>query len=236
MDKFFISLDSAPERSETFQRLNAHVPDILPFKGLDASTVDLPAMQQAGLVSKNCTFSPADLASALNHVSLWGTVMRSGTSAYVFDDRAVLCRNFSEVSQDIIEKLPTNWDIVCWNWAGDNVMQYELLPGVTHATITYFQDSVQKHIKDFNTTGIASLPFRLVQMFGFGNYAISPSGAAKLIKSCLPLNSEEVLHYCLGGQMLQATDLSILLNRYYMDIAAFITVPPLCLSDLSAPV
>ena len=236
MDKFCISLDSAPERSETFLRLNAHVPDIVPFKGLDAATVDVAAMQQAGLVTQTCAFSPAALANALNHVSLWGTVMRSGTGAYVFDDRAVLCRNFADASKEIIEKLPSNWDLICWDWAGDNVMQYELLPGVTHATTMYFQDSVQKHVTDFNKVGVASLPFRLVQMFGFGNYAISPSGAAKLIKSCLPLNTEEVLHYCLGGQMLEATDLSILLNRHYMDIGAFVSVPPLSLSDMSAPV
>jgi glycosyl transferase family 25 len=236
MDKFFISLDSTPERSAAFQRLNAHVPDIVPFKGLEASTVDIAAMKQAGLVAESCLFSPAALADALNHVSLWGTVMQSGTGAYVFDDRTVLCRNFVEASEDIIAKLPANWDIVCWNWAGDNVMQYELLPGITHATTMYFQDSVQKHVEDFNTVGMASLPFRLVQMFGFGSYAISPSGAAKLIKSCLPLKTEEVLHYCLGGQMLEATDLSILLNRYYMDISAFVCVPPLSLSDTSAPV
>ncbi|CAP55595.1 glycosyltransferase family 25 protein [Gluconacetobacter diazotrophicus] len=231
MRKFFISLDRTPERAERFLAANAHVPGFERSPGVDGETVDIEAMREMGLVSDACEFTRAAIGAGLAHVAFWGNVAESGVPAHIFEDDTYLCRNFEQESARVIADLPVDWEIILWGSNHRGMALFELLPGITQCFTIVPQTSVREGIDAFGMMDVTTLPFRLTQTFGTCGYAISPAGARKMIKRCLPLTTVKVPHACLGGRILPATGIDTLMNRHYAEMKSYISFPPLCLTD-----
>jgi glycosyl transferase, family 25 len=231
MHKYVISLDRTPERTERFLAVNAHVAGIERSPGVDGATMDLDEMKRMGLVSENCQFTRAAMGAALAHVALWGNIAKSGVPACIFEDDAFLCQNFEQESARLIAGLPKDWDIIHWGSTHRGTVQFEFLPGISQCVVIYPQESVKKNADAFRRLDVTTLPFKLTQTFGVCGYAISPSGAEKLIRRCLPLTSTGVPHSCLGGRVIPANGIDILMNRHYLEMKAYTSFPPLCLTD-----
>ncbi|MBM9402641.1 glycosyltransferase family 25 protein [Gluconacetobacter azotocaptans] len=231
MDKFFISPAQTPERAERFLAVNAHVPGLVHSPGVDGSTVDVNEMKEKGLVADACQFTREAIGSGLAHVALWGNIAQRNVPAHIFEDDAFLCRNFEQESARIIASLPGDWDIILWGSNSDTPLQFELLPGITQCVAVTSEESVRKGVQTFRDMDVTSVPLRLTQAFGLCGYAVSPAGAMKLIKNCLPLTTVNVSHPCLGGRIITANSIDILMNRHYAEMMAYTSFPPLCLTD-----
>ncbi|MBB2197652.1 glycosyl transferase [Gluconacetobacter sp. 1c LMG 22058] len=231
MNKFFISLERTPERTERFRAVNAHVPGLEHAPGIDGSLLDIEGMKQQAFLHPDCQFTRGAVGSGLTHAALWGSVAKSGVAAHIFEDDAFLCRNFEEESRRVIASLPEDWDIILWGNNSDTVLQFELLPGITQCIATFSQDSVRAGIDTFRDMDVTSLAFRLDHTFGICGYAISPLGANKLIRSCLPMQTMDLVYPSLGGRMLPTSSIDHLMNRHYREMKAYTCFPPLCLTD-----
>ncbi|MFW7269137.1 glycosyltransferase family 25 protein [Gluconacetobacter sp. Hr-1-5] len=231
MNKFFISLERTPERTERFLTVNAHIQGLVHAPGIDGSLLDIEGMKQQAFLHPDCQFTRGAVGSGLTHVALWGSVAKSGVAAHIFEDDAFLCRNFEEESSRVIASLPEDWDIILWGNNSDTVLQFELLPGITQCVATFSQDSVRAGIQTFRDMDVTSRPFRLDHTFGICGYAISPLGADKLIRSCLPMQTVDLAYPALGGRVLPTSSIDHLMNRHYREMMAYTCFPPLCLTD-----
>ncbi|MFT8549503.1 MAG: glycosyl transferase [Acetobacter okinawensis] len=235
MFKFFISSDAATEQTERFTRLNAHVPDLVRSVGVDVQGLDVQAMQQMNLISAECLFTPAAFAQALSHVSLWGNVAQHQTAAHVFAGNAVLCANFEAESTRILASLPQDWDFVLWGNAPGATLQLDILPDLALFTGAVQPPYSARGAAALSEMDVTSLAFPLMSTQSVCGYAISPSGADKLIKACLPLTSTTVpaANPHEGGAPAQT--LEQLMSLHYSTIKAYACVPPLCMADAAVP-
>lgn len=235
MFKFFISSDTATAQTERFERLNAHVPDLVRSVGVNAQTLDVRAMQQMNLISAECLFSHAAFVQALSHVSLWGNVAQHKTAAHIFENNAVLCANFEAESTRILASLPQDWDFVLWGSAPGATLQLDILPD-----LALFSGAVQppysaRGAAALSEMAVTSLAFPLMSTLSVCGYAISPTGADKLIKACLPLTSTTIPATTAHENGRAAQTLGELMSLHYSTIKAYACVPPLCMADAGSP-
>ncbi|GAA4502045.1 glycosyltransferase family 25 protein [Gluconacetobacter tumulicola] len=234
MNKFFISLERTPERTERFLQANAHIQGLVRSPGVDGASMDLEEMKERGFVRDSCAFTRGAIGSGLAHVALWGNVAKYGIPAHIFEDDAFLCRNFEEESNRIIATLPADWDIILWGNNSDTVLQFELLPGITQCVATFSQETVRRGISSFRQMDVTALPFKLDHTFGICGYAISPLGAEKMIKRTLPMDTTHIAYPSLGGRVITTTSIDHLMNTVYPEMKAYTCFPPLCLTDNQA--
>ncbi|GBQ24480.1 glycosyltransferase [Gluconacetobacter sacchari DSM 12717] len=231
MNTFFISLDRTPERTTRFLNANDHIQGLIKAPGIDGSILDIDGMRGQGFLLESCRFTPGAIGSGLTHVALWGSVAKSGIPAHIFEDDAFLCGNFEEESRRILSSLPEDWDIILWGNNSDTVLQFELLPGITKCVATFSQESVREGVHLFREMTVSTLPFRLDHTFGICGYAISPQGAEKMIKRCLPMQTTDIMYSSLGNRVITATSIDHLMNQHYREMKAYTCFPPLCLTD-----
>ncbi|NVN05664.1 glycosyltransferase family 25 protein [Asaia spathodeae] len=231
MDKFFISLERTPARTERFLQANAHIPGLVHAPGIDGSAMDVDAMRKMGLIHPECSFTRGALGSGLTHIALWGAVAKNERAAHIFEDDAFLCRNFDEESASILAQVEPDWDIVLWGNNPDTTLKFHMLPGISPCIVTQSQDEVRKNINNFYRKMVKSAPFRLEHTFGICGYAISPKGAKLMLEKCLPLRGEVVSYDSLGGRNITTSSVDHLMNMFYAGMQAFTSFPPLCLTD-----
>lgn len=229
MQKFVISPTRHPERLARFRAVNAHVSDVQHYPGVDAADMSVEDMKRRALVSETCDFPSAVVAQALSHVALWGNVAQSGAAAMVFEDSAVLCANFDAESARLAATLPHDWDIVLWGSNCQGIFQHEVQPGFVINIASFPGQNESPIATAFGEQQVTSSLFRLVQTLAPCGYAISPAGADKMIKGCLPLKSVGLSLICAGGNYVMAESLDMIMNSYYADMASYVAFPPLCL-------
>ncbi|WP_338333301.1 glycosyl transferase [Acetobacter sp. LMG 32666] len=231
MFKFFISSDAATSQTERFLQLNAHVPDLVRSTGMSEQALDIQAMQQMNLISAECLFSRAAFAQALSHVSLWGNVAQHQTPAHVFESNAVLCANFEAESTRILASLPQDWDFVLWGNTPGSTVQFDVLPELALFTGAVQPPYSARGAGALSEMEVSSLAFPLLATQSVSGYAISPTGADKLIKACLPLTSTTVPAANPQDGGTPAQTLAQLMSLQYSTMKAFVCVPPLCMTD-----
>ncbi|WP_156475092.1 glycosyltransferase family 25 protein, partial [Acetobacter malorum] len=229
-----ISLNRTPERTERFLNSNKHINGFEHYPGLDGKTLNRDELVKNGLIDASCNFTPGAIGSGLAHASLWAKVIRNNQPAHIFEDDAFLCHNFEKESARLINSLPENWDIILWGNNYDSILEFELLPGITQCVATFNQETVRRGIPSFLKMDIRSNMFRLTQTFGICGYAISPSGATRLMEHCLPLKPVNVIYPGLGMRRLTATSIDHVMNVHYANTHSFTAFPPLCLTDNNA--
>lgn len=235
MLKFFINSDTTPDKTDRFLQMNAHVPELVHSVGVNAQTLDMQAMKQMNLISAECLFSQDAFAAALSHVALWGNVAQHQTAAHIFESGAVLCANFESESTRILASLPQDWDFVLWGNTPDSTIQFDVLP-----ELALFSGAVQppysaRGAGALSEMDVTSLAFPLMATQSVCGYAISPSGAEKMIKACLPLTSTTVPSANLRDGSNAAQTLQQLMSLHYSTMKAYVCVPPLCMADAAAP-
>ncbi|WP_336763519.1 glycosyltransferase family 25 protein [Asaia sp. VD9] len=231
MDKFFISLERTPERTERFIAANSHINGLVHAPGIDGKSLNRDAVTDAGLVHPACRFTVGAIGSGLTHIALWGSIAKNRRPAHIFEDDAYLCKNFEAESERIIAGLDEEWEIILWGNNPDTTLKFALFPDITPCVMRLSQQSVQKNIDRFAQQEVAALAFRLDHTFGICGYAVSPKGAQTLLKGCLPLRGEAVCYDSLGGKTIIASSVDHLMNTIYPQIQAYVSFPPLCLTD-----
>ncbi len=95
----------------------------------------------------------------------------------IFEDDALLCRNFVAESDRLIASLPEGWDVILLGYNFNAPITIDALPGITRGTVTLDEKMMQKNAALFADEAVEARIFRLLQAFGLCAYVVSPKGA-----------------------------------------------------------
>lgn len=207
MKYFVITLERTLERYSSFCKSNPNVPHEK-FSGIDGRALERAKFVRDGLITEAVSdrYSNGTLGGALSHIELWKKCAAGNEPYTVFEDDAVLCRNF----RDIVESstYDDGWDFIFWGSNLDRAVGVHLVPNVVYGEF--------KVHEDLFLNGISSYPFREIQprlyrcsfAVGLVCYSVSPKGARHLLSNAFPIRDYDkpYLNFGLDHVVLEELD------------------------------
>lgn len=183
-----LSMERSTARWAQFQKHNPHL-EAERFLAIDGSTVDRAILREQGTIADNLQYNTGALGNALSHIAQWKQAVASETTLTVLEDDAVVCANFIQESSRVIASLPPDWDYIQWGFNFDTCLTFDLMPGFSpcFAAFAFDQDAMRLKLADFHRHRITTSAFPLKVSLGIPGYTVSPRGARRLLKFCLPL-------------------------------------------------
>lgn len=232
----FINLKRRTDRKETFIKRNSGIVKLECFDAIDGDNIDRAALAQQGIIEGTIDrYTNGGIANALSHARVWELAIQDNKPVTIAEDDAILNKDFASKSSHMIDMLPNNWDIIFWGWNFDAVMRCEMFDG-RHVDCYGHQDDLGTQIKSFQQSVIFPVPLKLIRAFGTLCYSISAQGAKNLGGSCFPLKDDLVYVEGIGEKrksrgMLRTRSLDVIMTKYYKDINAYVSFPPLAISE-----
>jgi GR25 family glycosyltransferase involved in LPS biosynthesis len=225
-----INLDRDHERLRTFSAVNAHIGDFSRFSAIDGRVADRSALERDGVIANTLTYNSGQLGCALSHLALWRGAVAENRTITVVEDDAILARNFLPAHDEMLTRLPVDWSIVLWGWNFDRSVWAEIPEGVGKSILNFDQDALRENIEVFRRSEVAHAPIRLRHAFGSLAYSLSPSGAAALLRSCLPL-ARRFIHFEGFGIGIPNNGIDCMMNAAFPKLKAYVCLPPLAVSE-----
>lgn len=226
MRSFVINLDRQPAKYESFLRRNAA--SKLGFERLSASDgsrmSDGEVMAQQ-LVAPGTRFTRGAVGCAASHRLVWSWVAEQGVPALVFEDDATVRHDLNERLAELLPALD-NWDYVTLGYNIDSVLDIEFAPGMKSMMAFSPQHPNDQTDADFQSSTTPVAAFRLNTCFGTPGYAVSPSGARKLLQLCFPMDNRQYKVPLLGRE-LGVVGIDGMMNCIYPSVAAYACFAPL---------
>lgn len=118
---YVISLEESYKRRERFfNSIKKHSLNVEWIKGMHGENIDIQAQKELGILTDNFTLKlPGSLGCLLSHLNVWEIIKNDPevNCALIFEDDAVLCRNFSNKLKSIPDSaLPQDWDMIWLGW------------------------------------------------------------------------------------------------------------------------
>lgn len=231
-----INLPSRTDRRTQFLTWNARPGVAIEFvDAVIGGSTDRAELVARGFIAQDAAgFTSGALGNALSHHKLWSAVAASPAPAFICEDDACLRGDFAAQAIGAIAQIPPDWDIVFLGYNTNAVVAAESIDGLK--ALLYFDESAKKEAGYFDafarTAGPAPTPLLCFQAWGTLAYALSPQGAAKLLKLCFPLSgatsivmfgqNRELKPYTLDGMI------NVALQRAAVN--AYCLVPPIAVS------
>lgn len=229
MQTWVINLDRSTARLDSFARINAGIMPIARFPAIDGQTLTREALVAERIIDPALAYSPGALGCALSHANLWRHARALGQPITVFEDDAILHREFPRLAGELLGKAADCYDLVLWGWNFDAVLLMDFLPGVSPALVTCDQTRMRGATETFQHSPIAPRLLPLHRAFGTVGYSVSPQGAETLLRACFPLAPLQVFFPGLN-RAVPNTGIDIPMNMAYPSIRAFVSFPPLALT------
>ena len=227
-----INLERRRDRKERFLEINGKVCGLrFGFvSAVDAQRLDRTKIRQLGLMAGDSDFAPGFLACALSHRQLYLQAVAAQLPILICEDDAVFRNDFASRWDSLLKHLPANWDLVLFGYNFDSALAVEIVPGVQQMHGHFNNRPIEVgEIAAFQQISQPVILVKLLNAFGSLAYALSPSGAAKILRDCFPLRPDVVTVGGLGRSF-PAFSLDCLMNRYYPSWNAFAVFPPLAIS------
>jgi glycosyl transferase, family 25 len=188
------------------------------------------------LAAENSTFTAGALGNAMSNRALWLAGQSAPAPTFICEDDACLRGDFAERAPALIAQLPPAWDIVFLGYNTNASVAAESPEGVK--AVLMFDDRAKQapgYFESFArlTAAPAPTPLGCFQAWGTLCYAISPTGAARLLKACFPLSSAPDLVMFGQNRRIKPYTLDSMINVALQrePIAAYCAYPPLALSS-----
>jgi protein YibB len=225
-----INLDRTPRRLAEFQRRNAHLSNVERFRAVDGRTLDREKLIKDGVITADCIYTAGNVGCAISHFTLWRKAVEEDRPITVAEDDAIFSQNFAGRSREFLEGLPKDWDFVQWGWVFQQRVWVQTIPQILNTTMIFDQDQLRRHIDDFQSHDLAPTPLRLGHSFGTVCYSVSPKGARALLEHCTPL-SGKLIEFPGFGVVIENKGIDCMMNGVYPSLKAFISVPPLAVTE-----
>ena len=235
-----INLERSQARLAAFAARNRHVREISRFAAIDGQTLDVPTLVRNGLIEPAIAdlYSKGALGCAFSHLALWDQVIQSGAPRTICEDDGIANRHFDAGVAAVMALLPGDWDFVLWGWNADHSLLFDMLPGASPCLAICQNALLVDGAHRFQELALRPRPFPLMRAIGTVCYSISPAGARKLKPFCLPIR-DMVVRFPLParegepaeGFVSRNNGIDIMLNEAYARIKAFVSVPPLVITE-----
>ncbi len=226
----FLNLDRSEDRLATFLNINRHLTDLLRVAAVDGSAYSRQALRAAHVLADEMpAYTDGAIGCALSHLGEWELASKGNTPLTLAEDDAVLHQQFEPLAESVLASLPADWDIIQWGWNFDSILAFDLLPGVSPCVGVFDQASLRANTVAFQKLSISPTTYRLQRSFGTLCQSVSPRGATKLLRHCLPLRPMDAF-YPILNRLLPNTGIDSMMNELYPRINAYVCLPPLAIT------
>jgi len=220
-----INLDYDTERLLGFLEVNKHVP-IVRQPAVTGESVDRGQLRDHGHIGENLSYDDSTLGNALSHIALWRRALEEQAAITVAEDHTIFTSDFIVSANVFLQRLLNNWDIVVWGWPFGTFLWVEMPEGVSLCKLETTQNHLRVNIDTFQGGHFTPTPIRLRHSLGTTAYTVSPDGAAKLLKMCLPLQ-DRLIPFPGFDVVIDNTGIDAMMNAIYPAIRAYVSIPPL---------
>jgi glycosyl transferase family 25 len=227
IESWVITLDRESDRFRRFAELNAHL-DFNVFDGIDGAQLDYPDSVRRGFLTAECAASglvtKGALGCAISHWTLWWKAIYEQKTLLILEDDAVThCDIRTWIGQS---DLCRDADLVLFGINTDSVLEAISPKGVHQASIFGETNPDYESIagKLALTKPADVRPWRLLAGFGQCCCLVTPSGAARLVETVLPLRLDEI-SLPLMPNPISGTGIDRRLNALYAEIEAYVAMP-----------
>ena len=123
-----ISLDRTPERMREFQQVNSHLPNVTRFPAIDGKSVGHKALIEQQIFAAPIFYKDGSVGNTLSHRQLWKAAAERDEIVTVFEDDAIVHKDFEALAPAMIAKLRPDWYIVVWGWNFDAALSFDIFP------------------------------------------------------------------------------------------------------------
>lgn len=232
-----INLPARADRRAQFTAWNARPGVEIAFvDAVVGASLDRGDLAARGLVSADAShFSAGALGNALSHHKLWLEAAAAPEATFVAEDDACLRAGFADQAADALAQLPADWDIVFLGYNTNAIVAVQSRDGLK--TLLHFDEGAKRNANYFTAfardQAPAPTPLMCFQAWGTLAYAISPRGAARLLKVCFPLSGANDIFMFGQNRKLQPYTLDGMINVALQraPLSAYCLFPPLAVSS-----
>jgi GR25 family glycosyltransferase involved in LPS biosynthesis len=232
-----VNLDRNPERLTEFCNVNRHLTSASRFPAVDGNSLKLDLLVQQGLVTQDILsmFSVGALGCAMSNIALWDRAIANEQMVTICEDDAIFNNHFEEHAEDLLRRLPHDWDIIYWGFNFNLFVSFDVLPGVSPCVATFNQDQMRMETDVFQKQIITPEAYRARWVFGTSCYSISSRGAKALKSKILPLRPQtiplpEAQRVPPYRPKWQTVGIDNCINAAHREINSFVCFPPLVIS------
>ena len=229
--KFVISTEIYHERLNVFLNENDSVSDAQVIMGMNAHKVTSdPAMAEEIRKgsSEDCTWPMGSICCGLAHFKALQECVQTNEPVSIFEDDAILVKDFDSKTLELIVQIDGDWDIIQWGFNWDAFMHYRMLGEEGPIFNLFLQSQIEKfRVDKFKSSGRKSTLFPLVSSFGMHAYTVSPAGAKKILEFYPKVSNYYVNNIGLVGASYWCSSLDMVLNAFYDSNSAYVALPPL---------
>lgn len=231
MEISLINLDRQPDRLASFQRFNAHLSQVTRVAAMEGGNYSRAVLLEKNIFAEPMPgYTAGAIGCALSHLSQWENAFNTGKVTTVAEDDALFHPDFESLAPEVIKSLPCEWDIVLWGWNFDSILLFDMLPGGLSCLGMFDQSQLRASLDAYRTSKIAPQAYRLLRAFGTVCYSISPAGAGRMHKHCLPIRPMESFYPGLN-RTLPNEGIDRMMNAAYPQLRAYVCFPPLVVTE-----
>ena len=227
MQVHYINLKRRTDRNDQFLAMNAEIIDCQWKEAVDGSKIQyVDLIRDRVVVEPLEHFTPGAIGNALSHKQLWEQCSAGSSPITVAEDDAVFNRNFVAKSAQVLEKLPTDWDMILWGWNFDSILHLEIMAGLKQTVLHFDSRAFGPRMDDFRNADYEVSPYRMFGAFGHVCYSVTPNGAKRLLECGFPITNDPIFVPGLE-RYLYNISIDATLNKYYREMNAYVCFPPL---------
>jgi glycosyl transferase family 25 len=227
---YVISLDRTAGRYASFLARNSHLGEIARARAVDGDTLDRADLCARGLLQPDTAYSNGALGCALSHACIWQVVAGSKGPWTIAEDDAIFRADFHDAAARVVASLPPDWDFVLWGWNFNSILCIDLLPGITPCALIADQAQLRQNIAGFQESRVPAIPVKLLRSHGAPAYSVSPAGARKLLRLCLPIRPVDVF-FPVVNRMAPSDGIDMMMSLAYPRMQAYVSFPPLAVTE-----
>jgi GR25 family glycosyltransferase involved in LPS biosynthesis len=225
-----INLDRSTERLASFLEINKHLSDVYRVPAVDGSTLDRAKLRTGGILADEMPlYTAGALGCALSHLAQWNLAAASDRFVTIAEDDAIFHLEFEPLAEKVIASLPPDWDIIQWGWNFDSILAFDLMPGISNSVAVFDQTKLRENVAAYMQLPVTPVAYRLQRSLGTVCQSISPAGATKLLRHCLPIRPMEAF-YPILNRSIPNTGIDNMMNELYPQINAYVSLPPLVIT------
>jgi glycosyl transferase, family 25 len=228
MEISLINLDRSPERLAAFHATNAHLASVVRIPAMDGARYSRPMLMEKKILAEPMAdYTNGAIGCALSHLGRWEQAVIDKKPLTVAEDDAIFHHDFDALAPQVMESIPSEWDIILWGWNFDSILLFSLVDGVP-CLGTFDQKELRASSATWQQSMIAPVPrpFRLSRAFGTVCYSISPAGAERLYNHCVPIRPMTTFYPGLN-RSIPNRGIDGMMNEAYPALQAYVCVPPL---------
>lgn len=225
-----INLDRSTDRLRQFTAVNAHLRDVERFSAVDGQKLTREELRANGLMIGEPEYPMPTLGIFLSHRALWDRTIETEQPHTVFEDDAIVSRDFEAAQRRLLDAAGPGWDFILWGWNFDAYLWVDLLPGVSPAVIQTFQDRLRRGVADFQDQRPHRCLLKLLHFFGLVSYSVSPAGARRLRDYCFPLRPMRI-EFASFDVAVVTKGVDRTMNGVVSQMNSYVCVPPLVITE-----